>query len=121
MHLVIAEPVSDRISPIPTEILAADFDARWSLAAFILRDVKQVFDPTYEFWRMAPRTNLIHVLFFINTTAQDVVQSFIRREAVLVFLIVAQFGRRRFCNDPLWDDFACRSKRARWMGLITPA
>ena len=62
----------------------------------------------HRFGVMATGDNLIDAQFVFDQREKNIVQRIIRRQAVFVFLVGAQFGAWRFVDNVLRNDKALR-------------
>src|SRR5882672_7779168 len=92
-------PVRDRIPPIASERSAAHAHARGRLTALVLVALHQIQNASNRRPVEPARRDLIHRQILLDEGLENRVENFIGRQAVGVFLLVAQFRRRRALDD----------------------
>src|SRR5687767_2017364 len=90
-----AIPRRDRIAPLAAEGAARDFRPRRRLLPLPFAGADQVQHALYGLALEACRDDLLARLLLVDMAQQDRVQHLIRRQGILVRLVLAQLGRRR--------------------------
>ena len=90
----------DRIAPIAAEGAAAHAHARRRLAALVFVALDQIQDAPHRGSIEAARGDLIDRQILLDEGLENGIENFVRRQAVGVFLVEAQLGRRRPIDDP---------------------
>src|SRR5690606_5769675 len=101
-----AETVGDRIAPIPPERARRDARARRRLAALVFVDSDKPHHLLDRGLGKARGNDLGGRLVAFHVAFHDAVEDIVRRQAVLVGLVGAQFGRRGPRDDAARYDFA---------------
>src|SRR5829696_917806 len=85
-----AVAVRDRHAAVAAERLGADLDARRVLPALVLGEVDEPDDAGDVLLRETPRHELVAAQVVLDVALEDAVEDRVRRQGVLVALVVAQ-------------------------------
>ncbi len=108
---LLAEFVGDGIAAVAAEILGGDLHARRRLPALILGEIEHALDLLHHLRRMPARDDLGAAASPCSTRQfENVVEHVVRRQRVLVALVVLELGGRRLGEDILRDDDALRAR-----------
>src|SRR5208283_5020469 len=107
----VAEAVDDRVAPVAAEILWPDLDARRRLPALVFGEIEELFDSAHRVRVVALRDDVGDPHLLLDQTVENAVKNGVRRQRILVFLVLAQFRARRLGEDVLGDHLPVRPER----------
>src|SRR5215472_16821546 len=108
----IAEAVDDRVAAVAAEILQRHLDAGRRLPALVLGKMQHALDLHDCLAVEAFRHDLGDRLLALDQTFEDLIEHIVRRQRVLVGLVLAQLRAGRTRENAVWDHRAVGTSRA---------
>src|SRR5690242_12351529 len=113
----IAKSIDDGIAAVAAEILQRHLHSRGGLPTFVLSEVQHALNPLYRFTVETFLDDLRNRLLPLHQTLEYRVEHVIRRQRILIRLVLAQLCRRRTGDNAHGNDSTLGAKRA----IGTPA